>query len=229
MGHLQKFMRGQVWWQKNQQKPLTPGVQSEGRPVLIVSNNSANKFSCAVTVIPFTTAAKKDLPTHVRILMDNEKTISTALAEQIRTIPSDTLTNYIGTIDENKMTEIEGAMLKALGFTPVQNIELESSKETLTECESYLETPTITLNADPINKDTNTPTDEEKVTDTNVGDTTPKLRAKKFSKQEKKMIEGYLQHHTITDTANYFAKIYNVDFKKMYSRVCNLRHRAKQK
>ena len=230
MGNLQKFMRGQIWWQKNQQKTLTPGVQSEGRPVVIISNDSANKFSSAITVMPLTTAVKKDLPTHVKILMLDGKTISTALAEQIRTVSADSLIDYIGTLEETKMTEIEGAILKALGFTPTLPMPIIPKEDVIiTEFNSA---PIITLNPEPNSTDIDVLTNEE---ETNTEEPekqeeqTKKLRGKRFTKQERKMIEGYLQHHTLADTAKYFANIYNVDNKTMYSRVANVYYRAKQK
>lgn len=199
-------------------------MQSEGRPVVIISNNSANKFSSAVTVMPLTTAVKKDLPTHVKILMLDGKTISTALAEQIRTVSADSLVDYVGTLEETKMTEIEGAILKALGFTPT-TIELPTEPIIMPEYEPQI----ITLNPEPTDMDTNVPTTEENTTNTTNEEQTKKLRGKRFTKQERKMIEGYLQHHTLTETARYFAEIYNVDNKTMYSRVCNVYYRAKQK
>ena len=114
MGNLQKFIRGQVWWQKST-LIRQPGIQNDGRPVIIISNNACNRFSPAITVIPLTTADKKPLPTHVKILMEDSK-ISTALCEQLRTISTELLEDYIGTLDDTKLTEIEGAILITLGF-----------------------------------------------------------------------------------------------------------------
>lgn len=204
-------------------------MQSEGRPVIIISNDSANKFSSAITVMPLTTAVKKDLPTHVKILMIDGKTISTALAEQIRTVSADSLIDYIGTLEETKMTEIEGAILKALGFTPTTPMPI-IPKEDVIITEFNTES-IITLNGEPTNTDAdeeeNKPEEPEQPKE--LEEQTKKLRGKRFTKQERKMIEGYLQHHTLADTAKYFANIYNTDNKTMYSRVANVYYRAKQK
>jgi mRNA-degrading endonuclease toxin of MazEF toxin-antitoxin module len=181
-----------------------------------VSNDANNRFSSGITVIPLTTATKKDLPTHTKILMENGKTVSTALAEQIRTVSAESLTDYAGTLDDTKMTEIEATLLIALGFkqADIQSAYEEEPEETepeITIPEVYV--PTITLNPEPAE-----PIEE-----------TPKFRAKRFTKQERKMIENYLEYHTLADTAKYFAGIYNVDYKTMYSRVANVNYRAKQK
>ena len=116
MGNLQKFIRGQVWWQKST-STRQPGIQNDGRPVIIISNNTCNRFSPAITVVPLTTADKKPLPTHVKVLMEDGK-VSTALCEQLKTISTELLEDYIGTLDDTKLTEIEGAILITLGFKP---------------------------------------------------------------------------------------------------------------
>ena len=224
MGNLQKYLRGQVWWQKLS-TIKQPGIQNDGRPVVIISNNSGNRFSPAITVIPFTTADKKPLPTHVKVLMEDGK-VSTALCEQLRTIPTDLLENYIGTLDDTKLTEIEGATLIALGFKQPEiqkEIELPTPKTTAA---IYPKPPTITLNAEPTGKDTGVSTTEKETED--YAAISSHNRAKKFSKREKEMILRYLSAHSITDTAKYFAPIYNIDYSKMYSRVCNIKHRNKK-
>ena len=217
MGNLQKYLRGQVWWQK----PSTikqPGIQNDGRPIVIISNNSGNRFSPAITVIPFTTADKKPLPTHVKVLMEDGK-VSTALCEQLRTISTDLLENYIGTLDDTKLTEIEGATLIALGFKQPE-IQKEIEPETTI--------PTITSTSEPNDKDINVPTTKEETETKDYAVISSHNRAKKFSKREKEMILRYLEAHTTTDTAKYFAPIYNIDYSKMYSRVCNIKHRNKK-
>ena len=225
MGNLQKYLRGQVWWQKPS-AIKQPGIQNDGRPVIIISNNTCNRFSPAITVVPLTTADKKPLPTHVKILMEDGK-ISTVLCEQLRTISTDLILNYIGTVDETKMTEVDGAVLKALGFAPITTPELILPTP---ETSAIINTqPTITLTPEPNGTDINVPTTEETETETeDLAVISSHNRAKKFSKREKDMILRYLGAHTIQETAKYFAPIYNIDFKKMYSRVCNIKHRNKK-
>jgi len=94
--------------------PATVGVeQDKMRPVVIVSNNTANDFGDLVTVIPITTQAKKILPTHVTIQAVGKTMI--VLCEQIRSIDKSRLENYKFTIDAGYMAEIEKSMKVQLG------------------------------------------------------------------------------------------------------------------
>ena len=219
MGNLQKFIRGQVWWQKST-LIRQPGIQNDGRPVIIISNNACNRFSPAITVIPLTTADKKPLPTHVKILMEDSK-ISTALCEQLRTISTELLEDYIGTLDDTKLTEIEGAILITLGF---KQPEIQKEIEPVT---SETTVPTITSTQEPNDKDIDVPTTEEETETKDYTIISSHNRAKKFSKREKEMILRYLSTHTIIDTAKYFAPVYNIDLKKMYTRICNIKYKNK--
>ena len=221
MGNLQKFIRGQIWWQKSTSTIKQPGVQNDGRPVIIISNNTCNRFSSAITVIPLTTADKKPLPTHVKILMEDGK-ISTALCEQLRTISTELLEDYIGTLDDTKLTEIEGAILITLGFKQPEiqkEIEPATSETTI---------PTIISTPEPNDKDIDVPTTKEETETKDYTIISSHNRAKKFSKREKEMILRYLSAHTIIDTAKYFAPVYNIDLKKMYTRICNIKYKNKR-
>ena len=221
MGNLQKFIRGQIWWQKSTSTIKQPGVQNDGRPVIIISNNTCNRFSSAITVIPLTTADKKPLPTHVKILMEDGK-ISTALCEQLRTISTELLEDYIGTLDDTKLTEIEGSILITWGFKQPEiqkEIEPATSETTI---------PTIISTPEPNDKDIDVPTTKEETETKDYTIISSHNRAKKFSKREKEMILRYLSAHTIIDTAKYFAPVYNIDLKKMYTRICNIKYKNKR-
>jgi mRNA-degrading endonuclease toxin of MazEF toxin-antitoxin module len=79
----------------------TPGscIQSGVRPVLIVSNDKANRFSPVITVIPLTGRLdKKDMPTHVYLRNCGLARTSIALAEQITAIDRIRLKERIGSI-----------------------------------------------------------------------------------------------------------------------------------
>jgi len=74
-------------------------VQYGFRPVLVVSNDMANKYSPVITVVPLTSQlTKRQLPTHV-LLQDNglEKS-SLALCEQILTLDKSCLKRRVGFI-----------------------------------------------------------------------------------------------------------------------------------
>ena len=95
-------------------------VQSGSRPVLVISNDVANRFSSTLTVIPLTTVQKKlNLPTHIQIAESDCKMISdhaylrhsVALAEQVTTIDKNALQNKLGSLTSTaKQREVEQAI-----------------------------------------------------------------------------------------------------------------------
>ena len=96
---------------------LCQGIGSEEsgcRPVLIVQNDVGNKHSPTIIVIPLSTAKKKKLPVHIKINDVMPKT-SIALAEQIRTIDKSRLREYMGTLDNSKMNEIDKVLRISIG------------------------------------------------------------------------------------------------------------------
>lgn len=97
---------------------LSPSIGSEEsgcRPVIVIQNDAGNKHSPTIIVIPLSTAKKKKLPVHIKI---NEvmPQPSTALAEQIRTIDKSRLREYIGTLDNAKMAEIDEILRVSIGI-----------------------------------------------------------------------------------------------------------------
>lgn len=99
---------------------IAEGVGSEEngiRPALIVQNNIGNLYSTTVIIIPITSADKRALPTHVYLGSGYGLYLeSTALAEQVRTIDKVRLSEYIGSVDDEKMTEIDQALMVSLGI-----------------------------------------------------------------------------------------------------------------
>ena len=73
-------------------------VQKGFRPVLVVSNDVANRVSPVVTVVPLTTQFKKPLPTHVLLRGQGLDHASTALCECIMSLDKCRLTKRIGFI-----------------------------------------------------------------------------------------------------------------------------------
>lgn len=95
-------------------------VQSGSRPVLVISNDVANRFSSTLTVIPLTTVQKKlGLPTHIQIAETDCKMLnshvylrnSVALTEQVTTIDKKALQNKLGCLTSTaKQREVEQAI-----------------------------------------------------------------------------------------------------------------------
>ena len=100
---------------------LSPVVGSEQggvRPVLVVQNDIGNKYSPTIIAAAITSKINKaKLPTHIELSSKEyglEKD-SVVLLEQIRTIDKTRLKEKIGEITEEKMNQINKAMLISLG------------------------------------------------------------------------------------------------------------------
>ena len=88
--------------------------QSGFRPVILVSNDRANRYSPIVTVVPVTSKQKKPLPTHVTLPLSSTNALdrpSIALAEQILTVEKSALGTRRGWVtDASVMTMITQAI-----------------------------------------------------------------------------------------------------------------------
>ena len=99
---------------------LSPVVGSEQggiRPVLIIQNDTGNKYSPTVIAAAITSqTGKAKLPTHIEIGSKEIglKSESVVLAEQIRTIDKSRLKEKIGHIDD---THIMGKVNSAIGIS----------------------------------------------------------------------------------------------------------------
>ena len=102
---------------------LSPVVGSEQggvRPVLIVQNDTGNRYSPTVIAAAITSqTAKNKLPTHIEIEAEGIglKADSVVLAEQIRTIDKSRLKEKIGHIHDNKlMNKVNNAIGISFGL-----------------------------------------------------------------------------------------------------------------
>lgn len=110
------FKRGEIYV-----ADLSPYVGSEQggiRPVIILQNNLGNIFSPTLIVAPLTSRYKKrNLPTHYLIEdVEELKTTSLVLLEQIKTIDKRRITEYIGQASKDDIKNIEKAVTISLGF-----------------------------------------------------------------------------------------------------------------
>ena len=102
---------------------LSPVVGSEQggiRPVLVIQNDTGNKYSPTVIVSAITSQlGKNKLPTHIELGSHKLglKSDSILLTEQIRTIDKSRLKEQIGHIDDNKiMNRINNALGVSFGL-----------------------------------------------------------------------------------------------------------------
>lgn len=113
-----KIKRGDMYY-----ADLSPVIGSEQggiRPVLIVQNDTGNRYSPTVIAAAITSqTGKNKLPTHIEIGTNGGglKSDSIVLAEQIRTIDKSRLKEKIGHIDDNKiMNEVNNAIGISFGL-----------------------------------------------------------------------------------------------------------------
>lgn len=107
--------RGQVWLYR---PTVTPSghIQKGARPVIIVSNDHLNATSDVVLAVPCTTQLKRNFPTHVLFIMDNQ--VSVALTEQAGPVNVDELVNCVYTLEAYIMNQVDEALKISLGLAP---------------------------------------------------------------------------------------------------------------
>ena len=75
-------------------------VQSGVRPVIVVSNDTANRYSPLISIVPLPSTLKRaDIPTHTVIHSRFLRYPSMALCEQIMTIDKSRLMDRIGAVE----------------------------------------------------------------------------------------------------------------------------------
>ena len=106
-----KIRRGDLYYAELD--PIIGSEQAGTRPVLVVSNDIGNRYSPVIVIVPITSRriGKKWLPTHVEVnvpeLLKND---STVLTEQIRTIDKLRLKEYLGSLPDYLMKEVNQAL-----------------------------------------------------------------------------------------------------------------------
>lgn len=111
---MKDIKRGEIYY-----ADLSPVIGSEQggvRPVLIIQNQTGNRFSPTTIVAAITSVQKKPLPTHIAIDYDFLESESIVLLEQIRTIDKKRLSDYLGSLSAADMKRIENAVEVSLGF-----------------------------------------------------------------------------------------------------------------
>lgn len=102
---------------------LNPNIGAEIgkiRPAVVISNDVNNTYADTITVIPITSSVDKVYPFEVLLEkgaggLDKD---SKAKCNQIRSIDKKRLHKYIGTLKEDKIKELEEAILIHLDIRP---------------------------------------------------------------------------------------------------------------
>ena len=111
------IQRGDIYY-----ADLTPTTGSEQggiRPVLIIQNDVGNHHSPTVIAAAITGYVKgKRQPTHVRLQGASCGLFrdSTVLLEQLRTLDKSRLDEYMGSVGEDKMREVDAALNVSVGL-----------------------------------------------------------------------------------------------------------------
>lgn len=119
-----KIRRGQIWWYKPKYTP-TGHIQKGDRPVIIVSNQTANEVSPVVLGVPCTAQLKRNFPTHVTFIMNGH--VSTAMADQVIPVDVNDLDNCVYNLEEYIMDRVDLALKYAFGFEPIPGTKIRKS------------------------------------------------------------------------------------------------------
>ena len=103
--------RGQIWLVSLD--PVTGSEIGKTRPALVISNDKNNRYSSTVTVIPLTGSSEKIYPFEVFIgkKYSGLSLDSKIKCNQVRTVDRARLIKSTGQIPEDKMNEVEKALL----------------------------------------------------------------------------------------------------------------------
>lgn len=95
-------------------------MQGGMRPVVVVSNNMANRHSTVITVVPLSTKInkKKNLPTHVFVSVHKSEGLeqhSIALCEQVTAVDCNRIIENMGKVDKDTLERITEAVQVQVG------------------------------------------------------------------------------------------------------------------
>ena len=110
--------RGEIYY-----ADLSPVVGSEQggvRPVLIIQNDTGNRYSPTVIAAAITSqTGKARLPTHIELPVEEECGLtkdSVVLLEQVRTLDKRRLRERMGRVDDKIMEKIDAAIAVSFGL-----------------------------------------------------------------------------------------------------------------
>ena len=113
-----EIRRGSVYWwncPEHNRKHIQEGV----RPVVVVSNNQCNEASGVVTIVPFSTKAKKAYPQQVPVVFDEN--VSIALCDQITSVPVGELQRFVCELSPFQMDQIDTAIAIQIGLVSTED------------------------------------------------------------------------------------------------------------
>ena len=121
------FYRGEIYYIYPGECETGSEIRS-GRPGIIVSNDTSNRYSPYVEIAYLTTREKKPLLTHVHV--ESSGASATALCEQVYTVDKVRLGSYMGSLTKREMSDVNDAILISLGLEDLTH----SRKHDLSDC-----------------------------------------------------------------------------------------------
>ena len=119
---MKEVKRGEIYY-----ADLSPVVGSEQggvRPVLILQNDTGNRFSPTTIVAAITSVPKKStMPTHIVMDYAFMECESTILLEQIRTLDKRRLSDYLGKLNDNDMSRVDRAIAVSFGMNKTEGLQ----------------------------------------------------------------------------------------------------------
>jgi mRNA interferase MazF len=115
-----QYRRGQIYYARLD--PVVGHEQGGRRPVLIIQNDTGNRFAPTVIVAALTTSLPdKPYPTEVRVPAGagGLPRPSAIRLDQIRTLDKRRLEKHVGQLDEEIMRQVDQAITISLGLVPL--------------------------------------------------------------------------------------------------------------
>ena len=119
--------RGEIYWFNMEdfckQGKFNTKVLLKKRPYLIISNDKWNEVSGLVTVVPISSKERYNSDSHV-IFSSAERKISVIVTEHITTVDQSLIGDYMETVSESVMSQVDEAIQNHLGIKSTFSKEL---------------------------------------------------------------------------------------------------------
>lgn len=109
---MSDIKRGEIFYISRGGASTQGSEQYSDRPAVVVSNDKNNENSSVVEVVYMTTQPKIDIPTHVTVRSTGR--VSTVLCEQVYSVSTDRVGQYIGQCSDAEMDNIDIALMISL-------------------------------------------------------------------------------------------------------------------